>query len=234
MKVWDTFPWWRERWAIDARLRLWATGAPEADYKPVVLLGDRTHRGEPLPAERGLPGGVLSVLTILDADGDWERERQQRDGVRRLLPQMAPDDLILFCDADEFVDPRVLPAIIAATESGPVKLRMAMYCCGIRWRHAGTWRHPSACRVRDLPEHPSAELRQNFAPPKVEEAGWHLTYYGTAEDVDAKLRAFAHAESDTPDMRQVLTDIREHGRGWVDDSLTGPLADILDRNEVSA
>lgn len=233
MRVWDVFPYWREQWAVDARLHLWASLAPEADYTPVALIGDRTHRGAPLP--RVTPVGVQSVTVRLDADDDWGREKQQRDAVRLLLPRMAPDDLILLCDADELTDPRVLPGIASATERGPVKLRMAMYCCGTRWRHGGWWRHPGACRARDLPERPSDQLRQNLAPPKIEAAGWHLSYYGTDEDVDAKLRAFAHAEVDTPEMRQQLASLRESGgQGFVDEPLTGPLADMLAQIEVAA
>jgi hypothetical protein len=227
VKVWDVFPYWRERWAVEARLQLWAALAPEVDYEPVMLVGDRTHRGLPLPDTRPSPSGVLAVFTALDADGPWEREKQQRDAVRELLPQMAPDDLVLLCDADEFVDPRALPAIAAATDSGPVKLRMALYCCGIRWRHRDWWRHGAACRARDLPAKPSDELRLNFALPKVDEAGWHLTYLGTDEDVDRKLSAFAHDECDTEAMRQELAMVREVGTGFDDHPLTGPLAEIL-------
>ena len=198
MKIWDVFPYWRERWAVDARLQLWAE--LDVDYAPVALIGDRTHRGNPLP-EPDLPSAVWRVSVTLDADSDWGREAQQRDAVRVLLPHMAPDDLVLLCDADEIVDPRALPAILEATEHGPVKLRMAHYMCGTRWRHRDPWRHAGACRARDLPEHPSDELRMNFAIRRVADAGWHLTYFGTDEDVDLKLSAFAHAELDIPQTR---------------------------------
>lgn len=222
MKVFDVFPYWRERWAVDARVRLWEELGPF--YSPIAILGDRTHRGNPLPAGIATPPvGWHGV--VLDADSDWGREQQQRDAVRELLPLMEPDDLILLCDADELVDPRALPAILEATEAGPVKLRMAHYMCGTRWRHRDWWRHPAACRARDLPERPSEELRMNFTLPKVHHAGWHLTYFDA--DVDGKLSAFAHAEYDTAQTRQELADIRANGTGFIDDPLTGPLAGIL-------
>lgn len=170
--------------------------------------------------------GVHWSHVTLDADTDWGREEQQRDMVTELLPDMAPDDLILLTDADEFVDPRALSRILEATKFGPVKLRMGNYMCGTRYRTPSTWRHPAACRARDLPEHPTRDLRMNFSLPQVDDAGWHLTYFVEA-DVDAKLSAFAHAECDTPQMRQELASIREFGTGCVDDPLTGPLADIL-------
>lgn len=231
MRVWDVFPYWREQWAVDARLKLWA-GVD--GYVPVALVGDRTHRGnrQPWPVPQ-----VERVAVTLDADSDWGREAQQRDAVRLLLrdtrgmfstlPWMDPDDLILLTDADELVDPRALPAIAKATESGPVKLKMVHYMCGTRWRHRDWWRHAGACRARDLPEHPTAELRMNFVLPRVPDAGWHLTYFGTDEDVDLKLSAFAHAEYDTAQTRLDIAHIRAEGPGWIDGPLTGPLADIL-------
>lgn len=227
MQIWDLFPYWRERWAVDARLRLWA----DVDgYKPVALLGDRTHRGQPLERPT-LP--IPSFTTRLDADGTWEREKQQRDAAWQLKPRMHPDDLVLLTDADELVDPRALPAIAAMTEDAPVKLRMQIYVCGTRWRHPGWWKHPAACRARDLPERPTDDLRMYFGPIpraclRVPDAGWHLTYYGSDEDIDLKLSAFAHEEADTPQMRQDLAAARETGfPDLVDDPLTGPLADIL-------
>lgn len=234
MKVWDVFPYWCEGWAARARLQLWVDPAPEVDYRPVALTGDRTHRGHFLPPGNRVQAGVEVIHTVLTHYGDWGREQQQRDAVRQLLPQMDPDDLVLLCDADELVDPRVLPAIVAATEAGPVKLKMEMYCCGVRWRHRDSWRHAAACRARDLPERPSEALRLNFALPKVPNAGWHLTYYGDRLYVDAKLSAFAHAEYDTEDMRRELAEVREYGTGWIDAPLTGPLADILTGMEVAA
>ena len=225
MRIWDVFAYWREQWATDLRRQIWGRyDWLDLPYQPVALIGDRTHRGDPYICLR--PQSVEMIWVTLDADTDWGREAQQRDAVRQLVPAMAPDDLVLLTDADEFVDPLALPRIVEDTRFGPVKLRMANYMCGTRYRTSSTWRHPAACRARDLPEHPTRDLRMNFSLPMVHDAGWHLTYFVEA-DVDAKLSAFAHAECDTAEMREDLARIREHGTGLVDDPLTGPLADIL-------
>lgn len=221
MTVWDVFPYWRERWAVDARLRLWA-GVD--NYNPLALVGDRTFRGQPLEL---VEPGIQMTRVVLDAGGPWEREHQQRNAVYALKAGLDPDDLLLLTDADEFVDPAALPQILEATESGPVKLRMAMYACGTRWRNPGLWKHAAACRVRDLPEKPSEQLRSVRSFPGIDDAGWHLSFFGSDEDVDAKLRAFAHEDHDTPAMRADLVRLRETGNGWLDDPLTGPLADAL-------
>jgi hypothetical protein len=63
--------------------------------------------------------------------------------------------------------------------------------------------------------------------PRVDDAGWHLTYLGTDADVDAKLSAFAHAEMDTAEVRADIARIRAEGTDLLDDPLAGPLADLL-------
>lgn len=224
--VWDVFPYWCERWAAQARGVLWAKLAPEVPYRAVACVGDRTFRGNDLPA--GLPEpGVGIVEVVLDAEDDWAREHQQRNAVLSLLPSMQPNDLVLLTDADEIVDPRVLPVIAAMTASGPIKLGMALYMLGTRFRNPGWWTHPAACRVRDLPADPSRNLRSRFDLPVLRGAGWHLTYQGTDADVDAKLSAFSHVEWDTAEKREELARLRMQGTGMVDEPLSGPLVDVL-------
>lgn len=212
MRVWDCYPYWRERWAAEARLHLWSTLAPDVEYWPVAFRGDRTHRGTPLPDDLpDPPDGVEVVRVTLDAGSDWGREEQQRDAVVLLKPAMEPDDLVLLCDADEIVDPRRLDAILDATVNGPARLSMGLWMCGTRWRNKRPWTHPVACRARDLPPHPSQRLRLGPVTRVVPDAGWHLSYLGTDEDVDAKLKAFAHSECDTEQYRAAMARLREEG-----------------------
>lgn len=230
MKVWDTFPYWREAWAAEARLRLWAEFAPDVDYRPYALVGDRTHRGDPLP--EGLPAvptGCGEYRVKLTADSDWGREEQQRDAVGDLLWDAGPDDLVLLGDADELVDPCRLDAILAATANGPCKLGMALYFYGTRWRYPRPWFHPGACRVRDMPESVSKSIRL-ARHPAVFDAGWHVSYVG---DTDAKLRAFAHSEADTAEFRATLADGRVLGTSpggreqLLDDPLPADIAALI-------
>lgn len=230
--VWDVFPYWRERWAAEARLALWSTLAPDVDYRPVAFLGDRTHRGGPLPVDLPpVPDGVETVTVRLTASDDWGREMQQRDAVTTLLSRMQPDDLVLLCDADEIADPRKLDEILAATVHRPCKLAMRLWYYGTRWRAPDWWAHPAACRARDLPEHPSRRLRLS-GWPAVLDAGWHISWTGSDEDRSAKISAFAHSELDNPQGRAAVAygaahGLDPHGRPLLDDPLTGPLMEVL-------
>lgn len=240
VKVFDFAPFWRERWAFEARKRLWADLAPGVDYRPVAFVGDRTHRGDPKPdGLPSVPEGVETVTVTLDAPEDWGRERQQRDAARGYVSvatfgatEVDPDDLILLCDADELVDPRRLPAILEATESGPVKLGMLLYYYGTTWRDPHWWTHPAGCRARDLPPNPSEALRCTGVWPFLPACGWHVSWTGSDEDRLQKLGAFAHAEYDTADVRELLAKaalegLDPHGQRLTYDPLRGPLADWL-------
>ena len=230
MIVYDAVMYWRETRLLEARRALWATLAPHIDYRIVALVGDRTFRGgsrqAPLP-----PAGLVdqTIKMALTADGAWRREWQQRDGVCRAA--IRPHHLVLMTDADEFVDPRALPAIAEAAKSGPVKLGMDMWYFGTRWRNPEGWRHPAAFFRHHMPRRPSALRDEHERFPLVPNSGWHLSYFGEGDD-DSKLSAFSHADHDTPGQRAHLARGRVRGIGpnfetLVDEPLTGPLADLL-------
>jgi len=226
--IWDCVPYWREARLVAARVALWDRSG--LDVTVVAFVGDRTHRGDPKP--EGLPpppDGVRTVNVTLDKSDDWGRERQQRDAVCNLRPEMADTDLILLCDADEIVNPAAIPSIMTAAENCPHRLSMVMYLFDTEWRTVNPWKKARACLARDLPAMPSQRLRGRSMLPSVADAGWHLTYQ---DDNDGKLRAFAHAEFDTDDHRAWLTVCRLNhtdlsGVSLIYDPLTGPLAEVL-------
>lgn len=202
IKVWDCFSYWRETWAVELRLRLWeALPQQDVEYVPVAFYGDRTHRGAPIP-EPVIDPRCRSVKVVLDADGDWGRANQQRDAVVEYSAQhFAPEDVVLLVDADEIVNPLRVPAIVhQLTAAGTYrKLAMQMYLFGASWLMPHIWTHPAAFFARDMPAHPSLQVRENLAQPAVPDAGWHFTYI---DDIDSKFKAFPHSEYDTPEMLQ--------------------------------
>lgn len=211
MRVFDCFPYWREAWAIELRLRLWEAVAPEVEYHPVAFYGDVTHRGDPLP-EPAIDPRCQSVRVTLPGPDPWAREAQQRDAVTQLRGRLGEDDLILLTDADEIVDPAMVN-MIADRCVGPysyVKLGMTMYFFGARWRFQDPWRHPGAFFARNMPlVSPTLQVRMDIMHAAIGAAGWHFTYVG---DIDTKLKAFAHAETDTVDYRAAMAQAKLTGR----------------------
>jgi hypothetical protein len=227
--IWDCVPYWRERRLVAARLELWRRSG--LDVTVVTFVGDRTHRGDPKPS--GLPApppGVRVVDVVLDAGDDWGRERQQRDAVTDLRPEMASDDLVLLCDADEVVDPLAVPRILETAQSGPVRLSMKMYLFDDSNMSTSNWSHAVAMYARDLQGKPSQRHRERHGRfVRIADAGWHLSYQG---DVDQKLSSFAHAEVDNDEYRARLAASRANrvdmdGNPFIDCPLTGDIAEAL-------
>lgn len=229
--IWDCVPYWRERRLVAARLELWRRSG--FDVTVVAFVGDRTHRGHPKPP--GLPdppSGVRVVDVVLDAGDNWSRERQQRDAVIDIRPEMAPDDLVLLCDADEIVHPAAIPQILEKAQSGPVRLSMAVYVFDTSTLSLSRWSHAVALYARDLQSKPSQRHRERHGrQPRIADAGWHFTYQGDAHAIDQKLSAFAHAEEDTAEVREAW-EIRRAQRvdpdgPYIERPLTGEIAEVL-------
>lgn len=197
----------------------------------VACVGDRTHRGNPLPdGAPDVPDWVERVDVCLDKLSDWGRDEQQRDVIYEYLKGRATaDDLVIVCDTDEIVDPRMLPLFVEYTKTySYVRVAMYLWMVGTTWRNPEPWTQGLVMRGNWVPPHVSRTRRElgiGFTSPV---AGWHLSYFGSEDFIDQKLGAFAHAESDTEDMREALRRIRADGAShMVHQPLEGPLADFL-------
>ena len=208
-EIWDVVPFYNELEMLEARLEELEGIADHV----VVVEAERTHRGDPKALffeqnrsrfTRWLPKIHHVVAHLPDNVDPWVREATQRDSAMPVLCSAAPEDLVLSCDVDEIVRAGAVDAILAATRSGPVRLQMRMYNYSLDWRCPVDWRHPTAMRARDIPGSLSW-LRLCGIGVAVPEAGWHLTYFGTEEQVHAKLAAFAHAELDTPEQHAAVS-----------------------------
>jgi hypothetical protein len=224
--IWDCFPYWREHRLVTARQELWKRSG--LDVRLVAFVGDRTHRGNPKPPSPAPPKGVRVVEVTLTAADDWGRERQQRDAVLQLVPEMDPDDLVLLCDADELVDPSATARIYGRAERGMTSLEMWCYLFDTDWRTARPWLQAKACTARHLADL-RGDVRATWTYQRAQRAGWHFSYQ---DDVDGKLAAFAHAECDTPEHRQLVDRCRvQHldfeGHPLVYQPLTGVVAEVL-------
>jgi len=210
--VWDVFPFFNELDLLEARLEeLYLV----VDYF-VIVEASLTHRGKPKPLWFAENKGRFSafadkiVHVVADLSDSrytaWQREAAQRDAALPTLARANPEDLVLSCDLDEIPNGDRFQEILDASEDGPVALGMAAYYYTLNWRAPFVWRHPKAARARDLPPSLSRlrmvdQYRWSFLP-MIENAGWHLTYFGGAQAVHEKLKAFAHSEVDTSAVHQ--------------------------------
>ena len=147
----------------------------------------------------------------------WERRTYQVDALMRGLGEAEPDDLVLISDVDEILRADVVRAA-AANPPGHLdvlcfELRMFYYYVNLeseeRWLRSG----PRAVRrrylngmerLRKVKGATSGRLRELFRslhawrmlerPVRritVPDAGWHFTYLGGVDAIQAKVRAYA-------------------------------------------
>jgi hypothetical protein len=188
----------------------------------LVVEGNLTHQGDPKLLY--LDGVELDEtvqrvrVDLTHLAGNWEREAAQRDygylEIQAALEQgtVREHDLVLLTDVDELPNPWALERVWELTAFGPVILQMRMIYYGA-WEWPAGWFHAKACRVRDLPENPTRDLRMRFDLPVVTGAGWHVSYLGEEDRLRTKIESFAHAENLDPEVWERIRSGRDTGTG---------------------
>lgn len=162
----------------------------------VVCEGTLTHSGKPKPlyyeenAARFAPFADKIIHVVADLDNAahaWERERRQRQAIRFGLLGIAPDDLVIVGDCDEIPNPDV----IAQIGDQGAELELDMYYYNLNTRVGQGW---SIGALRWGDGHDPNAIRALTAgqPPRITNAGWHLSYFGGAHAIAEKVQAFMH------------------------------------------
>lgn len=175
----------------------------------IAIEGDRTFTGLPrepmLTPEMALTFGpkltvVRAVLDAAEPDQSlnqygwindstamhWTREQQQRDAAEHLL---SPDDIVLYGDVDEI--PR--DWVVSTFQGPPASVWMRMLRYSVYYGLPDPWAGTVIGHRRDLGRFSAARLKRGAYRP-IHDGGWHLSWFGTPEDREAKLAAFSHQE----------------------------------------
>lgn len=126
------------------------------------------------------------------------------------------EDLLVICDADEFVDVGVLKSLDWGGAMRGCRLlvvKSTLFYYSLQWKESDAWSHIKCLRLSDFLTFGKAGLGANSVrtmhlAPNVEEladkigamstrmrAGWHLSYFGGVERIMAKLQAFSEIEA---------------------------------------
>lgn len=227
LRIIDAFPFFNELEVLEVRL---AELYPIVD-KFILVESSVTHAGNPkdlffdanLAAFDQYRDKIIHVVldSLPESPDAWVRERAQRDGIHEGLEQAAIEDqdLVLVSDADEI--PRRSTMRALAWCSGfrpPLQLKSAFYYYS--FRHRWTEDGPDGSAQPHQWRHPRAVTSGQLAPPRVtvnhlrydpgqgnmqeiDDAAWHLSYFGGAERIRTKIEAYGHQENNLEEFKDL-------------------------------
>lgn len=179
----------------------------------VICESRQTFQGHPKPLyfdeNRGRFEKYLPKITHLvidqfpDTDNVWAREHYQRNYLRNGFLGADPNDIIIITDADEIISRNTLKILRHITGFIQLDMPMFQYYLNLQAQPSG-WTKPFAFSrylLDEIPDFnfPRTNQDEVFAAfgnraVKVDEAGWHFTYLGGADQIRTKLNAFSHTD----------------------------------------
>jgi beta-1,4-mannosyl-glycoprotein beta-1,4-N-acetylglucosaminyltransferase len=131
---------------------------------------------------------------------NWVRERFQRNAIMRGLVDASDDDIIIISDADEIVRPSILKNIEQTIVDGSnaVKQDLRSYylnieCTNMEWFGSKILRKKFIVSPSEARFHTPSSIG-------IVDGGWHCAWMGGAENIQLKLKSYAHSEFNTPDI----------------------------------
>lgn len=136
-------------------------------------------------------------------ESPWDRERFQRNALRRGFADASPDDVVIIADVDEILRPHKITRV----EEGSVQVfeqLMLYFYRDYLMVSDPFWRKAVAVTGRYALEHPAEDIRNSKALRKgsrvvpVPDAGWHFSYLGGMALIEQKLERFSHQNLNKP------------------------------------
>jgi|LakMenEpi03Aug12_release.lakeMendotaPanAssembly.Ray.scaffolds.fasta_scaffold42613_7 hypothetical protein len=233
MKIYDCFTFYNEFDLLDLRI---AEMYDHVDYM-VLVEANHTFQNEPkhfnfkhrMKEYEHLDKLIYIGVEDMPLSPDpWTNERHQRDSIMLALDEAADDDLIIISDIDEILRPSTIAQLRQGT-SQIYGFRLPLFNfkynymlvtqdCYSVWNGAikkGLLESPEDFRRQ---RHTLNTLGWQYSDSTVsiiEHAGWHFTYLGGDDFARNKIRSFAHADDNRPEVLNQI-DVEEsirQGRG---------------------
>ena len=233
MKIYDCFTFYNEFDLLDLRI---AEMYDHVDYM-VLVEANHTFQNEPkhfnfkhrMKEYEHLDKLIYIGVEDMPLSPDpWTNERHQRDSIMLALDEAADDDLIIISDIDEILRPSTIAQLRQGT-SQIYGFRLPLFNfkynymlvtqdCYSVWNGAikkGLLESPEDIRRQ---RHTLNTLGWQYSDSTVsiiEHAGWHFTYLGGDDFARNKIRSFAHADDNRPEVLNQI-DVEEsirQGRG---------------------
>ena len=133
----------------------------------------------------------------------WGNDFFQRECIRRGLAKAQPNprDLILISDADEILNPEIIPALIESLKSRDlISIQQNEFCYYLNYLHNLEWLGTCAFLYGSHENIPINSLRfsgkrkESVTPLILQNGGWHFTSLGGVAAVQKKIESWGHKE----------------------------------------
>lgn len=186
----------------------------------ILVEATRTHKGSPKPLfyqenierfekfkdkiihvidDKLNPNPAVSITGKFD-DEVWKNENHQRNSIDIGIGQLAlkDDDVLCICDVDEVPNPLFYKFIKETKKNvGYACLEMDMYYYNLTCKHSNMWIFAKVMSYeiyRTLLKSCPQNTRLLHPKERIKKSGWHLSYFGTPEFIQNKLKEFGHQE----------------------------------------
>lgn len=129
--------------------------------------------------------------------GPWRVENAQRNYISSALEIFDDNDIVIISDVDEIPHKDCIP--IAKDYLGRgwevLAIQQEFYCYNFNQKLPWAW-HGSVITTNSYAKKFGAQHLRNIKHtiPVISNGGWHLSYWGTVEDIQNKIKSFAHQE----------------------------------------
>ena len=129
----------------------------------------------------------------------WFRETYQRNFPGAYLRDLGAA-IFLCCDADEIPRRELIEGLRNQYEdlNEPKKLEMLLFCYSSRWIKRSKWNRAFVVNDRSINSASIDDLRTSTSNRKyIANAGWHLSYFMTEQEMARKMESFCDADLNT-------------------------------------
>ena len=218
MKIVDCFIFYNETELLNVRLH----ELYDVVYYFILVEGTKTFTGNDKKLYYNENKDMFSkynnkIIHIIVEDypktnNSWDREIHQINCISRGIKQISlnNEDIIMITDVDEipsydFVNSIKYKNIIQ--NNSVYSIGMKLYYYTLEWTSPKKWYHPKALNYLTYLKIQNPENirhdRHNYKKFKINNTGWHISYYGDAHFIINKLESFSEQQDNTAKNKDI-------------------------------
>ncbi len=152
--------------------------------------------------------------------GIWERQDYQRNFLKNGLQNINPDDLIIYSDADEIINPKIIRNLGNIENNVAISEQLCFYykLNLLSDHYKDDWEGSRIIKYKNLKSFSwlRSIAKKNLKYPFfrfdkfkkikiIKEGGWHFSYLMSEVDIQKKIKAWTHSELDIIDNNNLNT-----------------------------